>query len=161
MALLFVVNDPQLWLPCIMMQTAVTRTAKGEFVSPEEQSTFFGACRHAGERSGHLKGARRWQATLRVYALNTNATLKALQFDAETFKYKHLLARSKFNNERQEMVVWHYAKSILSGGAVEHCCSQWTSKGTRVAMPRPIKCLAGLVCVRLARWLPRRTQATS
>lgn len=100
------------------------RNAKGEFLSPEEQHTFFGSFNHADERFPNLKGARRWKAILRVYGKSTNATLKVLKFDSETSKYKRLLVRSKFNNRRQDQVVRQYAKSILSGGAVEHCRGQ-------------------------------------
>ena len=100
------------------------RNAKGEFLSPEEQHTFLGSFNHADERFPNLKGARRWKAILRVYGKSTNATLKVLKFDSETSKYKRLLVRSKFNNRRQDQVVRQYAKSILSGGAVEHCRGQ-------------------------------------
>ena len=100
------------------------RNAKGEFLSPEEQHTFFGSFNHADERFPNLKGARRWKAILRVYGKSTNATLKVLKFDSETSKYQRLWVRSKFNNRRQDQVVRQYAKSILSGGAVEHCRGQ-------------------------------------
>ena len=98
----------------MMAHPLPTRCANGEYLSPEEQHTFFGSFNNADERFGNLKGAKRWKAILRVYAKSTNANVKVLRIDPETKKIKRLLFRSKFNNRRQDVVVRQSARAILS-----------------------------------------------